>query len=138
MDKDIIMAIIDKFSSKSISKLKLETEEFSIELEKEENIGSTRNTEYKEEILIEEEKEDLYKVKSPLVGIYDEAPGPELEPFVKIGDFVNEGETLYIVEAMKMINEISSPVSGIVKNIYCKNEELVQYDDLVMEIDNNA
>lgn len=138
MDKDIIMEIMDKFSRESISKLKIKNKDFTIELEKELTGRSlVEKTEDRQEIS-GEEKTQYYQVKSPLVGIYYEAPGPDMETFVKVGDRVEEGDTLYIVEAMKMINEISSPVSGIVKNIYGKNEELVQYDDLVMEIDNHA
>ena len=67
--------------------------------------------------------------------MYYEALNPEMEPFVKVGDRVAEGDTLFIIEAMKMINEIPSPFSGVIKKIYFKNEDLIQYDDLVMEID---
>lgn len=139
MDKDIIMEIMEKFSSRPITRLKLKTEDFSIELEKEPGEAlPVRPVLAGEAAPIKEEASDFYQVKSPLVGIYYEAPGPELEAFVKVGDQVEEGQTLYIVEAMKMINEISSPVSGRVKNIYFEDEELVQYDDLVMEIDQDA
>lgn len=138
MDRDIIIEIMDKFSRESISWLKIEDKDFTIELEKElTGRGLVEKTE-DIQVITGEEKSEYFQVRSPLVGIYYEAPGPDMEAFVKVGDRVEEGDTLYIVEAMKMINEISSPVSGVVKKIHGKNEELVQYDDLVMEIDNHA
>ena len=54
---------------------------------------------------------------------------------MKLGDSVDKGEVICIIEAMKMINEIKAPVSGVIKRINFKNEELVQYDDVIMEIE---
>lgn len=135
MERDIIIEIIDKFSAKNINKLKITDKDFSIELEKDGHSGEFTGQAEKIQAGEFPEGREFYQVKSPLVGLYYQAPGPDKDPFVQIGDFVEEGDSLYIVEAMKMINEISSPVSGIVKKIYFKDEDLVQYDDLVMEID---
>ena len=56
-------------------------------------------------------------VASPIIGMFFSAPSPEDDPFVRIGERVKAGQTLCIVEAMKLMNEIPSPVSGIVRHV---------------------
>ncbi len=75
------------------------------------------------------------QVKAPLVGTYYIASGPDIEPFVKVGQTVSEGQVICIVEAMKVMNEIKSPVSGTVKKIYVTNEQLVEFEQLLMVIE---
>ena len=65
-------------------------------------------------------------VKSPIVGTFYAAPGSDKPSFVKIGDKVKEGDILCIVEAMKIMNEIPSPYTGEIAEIYVSNEELVE------------
>ncbi|NMA93578.1 MAG: acetyl-CoA carboxylase biotin carboxyl carrier protein [Clostridiales bacterium] len=81
-----------------------------------------------------EAESDYFKLKSPLVGIYHKAPAPDAQPFVKVGDIVSEGDEVAIVEAMKMMNHIVSPVSGKVVSIKAQDGELVEYDQVIMEI----
>ncbi len=71
--------------------------------------------------------EDLFLVKSPIVGTFYASPSPGAEPFVKIGVFVESGQTLCIVEAMKLMNEIESEVSGEVLRIFAENGQPVEY-----------
>lgn len=71
--------------------------------------------------------DDAHIIKSPLVGIFYAAPGEDLEPFVSVGDTVKKGQTLSIIEAMKLMNEIESDYDGIVKEIYVKNGDAVEY-----------
>jgi acetyl-CoA carboxylase biotin carboxyl carrier protein len=71
--------------------------------------------------------DDLHIVKSPIVGTFYEAPSPGAEPFVKIGDHVNAGQVLCIIEAMKLMNEIESDVAGVVKEILVSNAQPVEY-----------
>ena len=66
-------------------------------------------------------------VKSPLVGTFYNAPSPDAEAFVKIGDTVKKGQVLGIVEAMKLMNEIESEFEGTVEKILVSNEEVVEY-----------
>ena len=66
-------------------------------------------------------------VESPMVGTYYESPAPGNPPFVKVGQRVNVGETLCIIEAMKILNQIESDVAGEVKAILCKNGDPVEY-----------
>ena len=71
--------------------------------------------------------EDLHLVKSPIVGTYYSSPSPGSEEFVKVGVHVDTGQTLCIVEAMKLMNEIESEVSGEVLRIFVENGQPVEY-----------
>ena len=66
------------------------------------------------------------KITSPMVGTYYSAPSPTSAPFIKEGDSVSEGQTLCIVEAMKLMNEVKSSVSGKVKKILVKDGEAIK------------
>jgi len=71
--------------------------------------------------------EDLHLVKSPIVGTFYGSPSPGAEAFVKVGAFVEAGQTLCIVEAMKLMNEIESDESGEVVRIFAENGQPVEY-----------
>ncbi|HJD40507.1 MAG TPA: acetyl-CoA carboxylase biotin carboxyl carrier protein [Candidatus Blautia stercoripullorum] len=74
-----------------------------------------------------EETLDGNVVKSPLVGTFYNAPSPDAEPYVKVGDTVKKGQVLAIVEAMKLMNEIESEFDGTVEKILVSNEEVVEF-----------
>lgn len=71
--------------------------------------------------------DDLHLVKSPIVGTYYGSPSPGSEPFAKIGSYVETGQTLCIVEAMKLMNEIESDISGEVLKVFVDNGQPVEY-----------
>lgn len=71
--------------------------------------------------------EGLHLVKSPIVGTFYGSPSPGAEPFVKVGAYVDVGQTLCIVEAMKLMNEIESDASGEVIRIFAENGQPVEY-----------
>jgi acetyl-CoA carboxylase biotin carboxyl carrier protein len=71
--------------------------------------------------------EDLHLIKSPIVGTFYGAPSPGAEAFVKVGAQVETGQTLCIVEAMKLMNEIESDASGEVVRVYVENGQPVEY-----------
>ena len=73
-------------------------------------------------------------VESPLVGTFYAAPAEDAESFVKVGDRVENGQTLGIVEAMKLMNEIESDYSGIVAEILVNNQEGVEYGQPLFRI----
>ena len=73
--------------------------------------------------------EDLHVVNSPIVGTFYRAPNPDADPYVKVGDFVEQGQTLCIVEAMKLMNEIESDVSGTVVKVLPENAQPVEYGE---------
>jgi acetyl-CoA carboxylase biotin carboxyl carrier protein len=70
---------------------------------------------------------DLYIVKSPIVGTFYESPSPNSPPFVEIGDLVREGQVVCVIEAMKLLNEIESDVSGLLVKTLISNAEQVEY-----------
>lgn len=78
--------------------------------------------------------ENLYTVKSPMVGTFYRAPSPDSPPFVKIGDKVQKGQTLCIIEAMKIMNEIESEISGEIVDILLNDEDTVEYGQALMKI----
>jgi acetyl-CoA carboxylase biotin carboxyl carrier protein len=71
--------------------------------------------------------EDLHLVKSPIVGTFYESPSPGTEAFVKVGSYTETGKVLCIVEAMKLMNEIESDVTGEVIRIFVENGQPVEY-----------
>jgi acetyl-CoA carboxylase biotin carboxyl carrier protein len=81
-----------------------------------------------------EGKEDLFVVRSPIVGTFYRAPNPNADSFVKVGDFVEPGRVLCIVEAMKLMNEIEAEVSGEVANIFVENGEPVEFGQALFGI----
>jgi acetyl-CoA carboxylase biotin carboxyl carrier protein len=74
----------------------------------------------------------LKEVISPLVGTYYSASSPNADPFVKIGQRVNKGQTICIVEAMKIMNEIASPYAGVVEKINYKNGDVVGFNQVII------
>jgi acetyl-CoA carboxylase biotin carboxyl carrier protein len=66
-------------------------------------------------------------VTSPMVGTFYRAPSPGADPFVQVGDTVKEGQTICIIEAMKLLNEIESDQSGVIKEILVENGQAVEY-----------
>lgn len=74
-------------------------------------------------------------VKSPLVGTFYAASSPEADPYVKVGDTIQKGQVLGIVEAMKLMNEIESDFDGVVKEILVKDGDLIEFDQPLFVIE---
>jgi acetyl-CoA carboxylase biotin carboxyl carrier protein len=72
--------------------------------------------------------ENTVEIKSPMVGTFYRAPSPEADPYVNVGSSVKEGMVLCIIEAMKLMNEIESEVSGKILKILVENGQAVEYD----------
>jgi acetyl-CoA carboxylase biotin carboxyl carrier protein len=75
-----------------------------------------------------------HKVLSPMVGTFYRSPSPEAEPFVKVGDTINAGDTLCIIEAMKMMNQIEADVSGKVLSIEAESGEPIEFGQVLFVI----
>ncbi len=82
--------------------------------------------------------EDGYRVTAPMVGTFYSASSPGAAPYVQVGDRVSEGDTLCIIEAMKMMNQIEADVSGAIKSIRVQNGEPVEYGQTLFVIDQRA
>ena len=80
------------------------------------------------------EDKNIHYITSPMVGTFYRAPSPTSPPFVDIGDAVKKGQTLCIVEAMKLMNEIESDVSGVVVDILVENGKPVEYGQKLFAI----
>lgn len=79
------------------------------------------------------ETEGVY-IKSPAVGVFYASPSPDSKPFVTVGDTVHRGDTLCIIEAMKLMNEINSEVDGEIVEICVGNGQVVEYDQPLFRI----
>ncbi len=82
--------------------------------------------------------EDGFEVTAPMVGTFYSSSSPGSAPYVQVGDRVNEGDTLCIIEAMKMMNQIEADVSGVVKSIRIQNGEPVEFGQVLYVIDQRA
>jgi len=80
-------------------------------------------------------EDDGYLVTAPMVGSFYAAASPGAAPYVQVGDRVNEGDTLCIIEAMKMMNQIEADVSGVIKSIRVQNGDPVEYGQTLFVID---
>jgi len=86
-------------------------------------------------VVAAEPEEDGFEVNAPMVGTFYAASSPGAAPYVQVGDRINEGDTLCIIEAMKMMNQIEADVSGIVKSIRLQNGEPVEFGQTMIVID---
>ena len=154
-----IFRIIDRFESSDIAKLKFKKGDVLLELEKAvaapgqdpcapANIGGGTVLQEREKaapvaVEVSEseaggkmagEEQDGTVLSSPIAGVFYAAPSPGSAPYVKVGQHVKKGDVVGLVEAMKMMNEITAPVSGVVKVIDVKNEDFVEYKQSLMII----
>ncbi len=80
----------------------------------------------------------LVEVKSPIVGTFYRSSAPDKPPFVKVGDALNVGDVVCVVEAMKLFNEIESEVSGKIVKVLIEDASPVEYDQVLFLVDPNA
>ncbi len=97
-----------------------------------EKIDKSNQTESKESELPpkkeKSENENLLKIKAPMIGTFYKSANPDSPPFVKVGDEITKGQTICIIEAMKLFNEIESEYSGILEKILIEDATPVEYD----------
>ncbi|GAA0863085.1 acetyl-CoA carboxylase biotin carboxyl carrier protein [Paraclostridium tenue] len=136
-----ILLTIDKTN---LTYVNLKEKDFTLEVSK------SKNTKTKDEILLTDSTidkqdvletinqisvdDDIHLIKTPIMGTFYESPSPESSPFVRVGDKVNKGDTLCIIEAMKLMNEIHSDVDGEIVEVLLKNEDLVEYNQPLFKI----
>ena len=87
----------------------------------------TTSAESKSSVTTEHAKSNLHEIKSPIVGTFYRSPAPDADSYIQIGDMVSAGTVLCIVEAMKLMNEIESDISGKVVKILVENATPVEY-----------
>lgn len=155
MDYKAIQELIKTVSDSKLTLVELETEGIKIKLEKKQENSVEKLTETIKKVSVEEipqaaaelmtaeEKvqprvEEVKKegtiVTSPIVGTFYASQGPDKESFVTVGSRVKKGDTLCIIEAMKLMNEIDSEVDGEVVEVLVENEQMVEYGQPLFRI----
>ncbi|MCL1935300.1 MAG: acetyl-CoA carboxylase biotin carboxyl carrier protein [Defluviitaleaceae bacterium] len=150
MDIKDIKELLNAFSSSSATLLQYEKNGESLILDKKTQITETVVISNEKTIespksqiipeknkvieVLEEEKTQGTQITAPLVGIFHRTPNPSSPPFVEIGQDVKEGDTLFIIEAMKVFNEIKAPKDGKILSIHVSNGDLVEFGQILMEI----
>ena len=84
--------------------------------------------------VVQQEEVEGNQITSPIVGTFYRKPSPDKDPFIKVGDLVQEGDVLCIIEAMKMMNEIKSDFSGKVLSINVEDGQPVEYGQHIITI----
>jgi acetyl-CoA carboxylase biotin carboxyl carrier protein len=80
-------------------------------------------------------KKNTVYIRSPMVGTFYRAPAPDKPPYVQVGDIIQKGQVVCIIEAMKLFNEIQSEVSGKIVRILVENAQPVEYDQPLFEVE---
>ena len=145
MNLEEIKSLIDMLEGTDITELDIEDEDHNIKIKKgvhyKENqpnpprpVPTSESVESHElsEQEVEKEKstqvdENIEEITAPMVGTFYRAPAPDADSFVKVGDKIQEGDTLCIIEAMKLMNEIEAEISGEIKDILVEDSEPVEY-----------
>jgi len=140
IDYEEILKIIDLLEERDLSVFELEIEGFKIKINRRqpptvapEPPASPPPSPEKEAKSAEdvpeyqENQNDLHYITSPMVGTFYRAPDPSSPPFVEIGEPVEKNQTLCIIEAMKLMNEIESDIDGVLEEIYVQNGKPVEY-----------
>ena len=134
-----ILLTIDKTN---LTYVNLKEKDFALEVSKSQNTKDeilltdsiTNKSDFVETINSITVSDDIHLIKTPIMGTYYESPSPESSSFVRVGDKVNKGDTLCIIEAMKLMNEIHSDVDGEIVEVLLKNEDLVEYNQPLFKI----
>lgn len=135
MDTEKIKSIMQMFEESQISKMDLTDGDLHITLEKDVEVKQVVAPVVGQSVQEEKTEEKTgTPIKSPIVGTYYQSSGAGKEPYVKVGDTIQEGDTICIIEAMKVMNEIKATVSGKVLSIEVQDGETVEYDQTLMMI----
>lgn len=148
MELNDVQEIIELFSKSNVDRLKLEVEGMSLVLGKKRGIAAPSGDAGVVQATYvpppqaptpseAQEEEGLVYVESPIVGTFYRAPNPSADPFVSVGASVTKGQTLCIVEAMKLMNEIQAEEGGVIKKILVENGQGVEFGQKIFAIQPN-
>src|SRR3989338_214993 len=120
---------------KSLSEITIETKDGKITVKK--DIYGKVTSQQKLEPSAEKQIVDSngYELTSPMVGTFYSSPSPGAEPFVQVGSKIKTGDVLCIIEAMKIMNELTSETNGVVKEILVKENQTVEFGQVLMIIE---
>ena len=136
--KDIALELMDALAAKKLGEVELELDNAKIKIKAAEPapvIAAASVAESADAAPAEEQLPAGTQVKSPLVGTFYSSPSPDEPPFVLVGQQVKEGDTLCIIEAMKIMNEIKAPCDGKVIRIMAQPGDMVEYNQVLCVIE---
>lgn len=133
MTNQEIFALMDRFERGTLQTMKLSTQDFSIELTR----GTPSATPSAPipsaapatPVTPASVLEEAPAVKAPLVGTFYAAPAPDQAPFVAVGDHVKKGQTVCLIEAMKMMSEVPAPCDGVIEAVLKNSGDLVAFGE---------
>lgn len=148
MNLNEIKELINLIDSSNLTEFQIEKENFKILMKKEVLVKEVKYQEpVKAEVVIQDTKmqevsdtaaakmdDSLHSVKSPIVGTFYSSPSPDSPSYVKAGDRVKKGQVLCIIEAMKLMNEITSDADGEIVSVLCEAGSLVEYGQPLFQI----
>ena len=140
LDKSLIKELSELLNDNNLSEISVTQGRLSVKVARNLTSGGTVVTQVTDKNILEVEgRENVSNhpgaVKSPMVGTVYLSSSPEEKPFISVGQTVKEGDQLFIIEAMKTMNPVKSPFSGVVKKIIIKNEMPIEYDEVLAVID---
>ncbi len=138
-----LQSLIKEIENSPLMTLELETDDFKLKLSKNKHepieVISPQPVQVIERSIPTEtpllKNEAVLVIKSPLVGTFYASPTINGNPYVEVGQPVKKGQVVCIIEAMKIMNEITSPYDGVLKEVLIKNGDVVGYDDSIMVIE---
>lgn len=147
-DKQTLKTIIELFESSEVAKMELELEGFKIKLEKAQPVmmvpqmlpqttpsGSNTLSEPTSQQVINEPTPTYKEIKAPLVGTFYHASSPTSDPFFKVGETIKAGQVVGVIEAMKVMNEVTSPVNGVVVECCAPNNTSVAFNQVLLKVE---
>jgi len=139
-----IKELINLMNENNLSELEIEREGTRIKIRKSpsgqfeaiaEEAGLQRVVQTIKQVSSEPSKEKLLAVKAPMVGTFYRAPSPDAKPYVEIGDTIEVGQTVCVIEAMKLMNEIKSEVKGKVVEVLIENTSPIEYGQILFMVE---
>lgn len=129
MTKQDIFDLMDRFEGGSLAAMKLSIQDFTIELTRGAVPAPAVQVPPPLAVAAPAAREDTDAVKAPLVGTFYAAPGPDQAPFVSVGDRVKQGQTVCLIEAMKMMSEIPAPCDCVIEAVLRADGDLVAFGE---------
>ena len=140
MDLKDVYELLDKFDGSACCEMELNLNGMQLNLKKYSSIAAPSglnnvvagNTQTQaEQVTDNESAGDAIQIKAPLVGTFYQAPGPDEQPYVKVGQQVKKGDVVGIIEAMKLMNEVVAPQDGVILSIDSTDGNMVQYGQVL-------
>ena len=140
MDLKDVYELLDKFDGSACCEMELNLNGMQLNLKKYSSIAAPSglnnvvagNTQTQaEQVTDNASAGDAVEIKAPLVGTFYQAPGPDDQPYVKVGQQVKKGDVVGIIEAMKLMNEVVAPQDGVILSIDSTDGNMVQYGQVL-------